>query len=157
MRLCTVITGQTKPAADSLATASTTPGINVISSSRLGFNGSTSVPAKSKNTPRRPTSTLSSTANPGVGDATECSGLLRWLSDLGPVRGRGGGSSFRKRHISATNGNRRARSGVSQRHPASTCGREGQGSPGLDLVSEHTQERASMKQACVAAEVKADP
>ena len=59
MRLCTVTTGQTKPAAVSLATASATPGIKVSSSSRSCFRGSTRVPFKSRNTPRRLISPLS--------------------------------------------------------------------------------------------------
>lgn len=59
MRLCTVTTGQTKPAAVSLATASATPGIKVSSSSRSCFRGSTRVPFKSRNTPRRLISLLS--------------------------------------------------------------------------------------------------
>ena len=52
-QLSTVITGQTKPATESLAIAAATPGINARSSSRSCFRGSTSVPFKSRNTPRR--------------------------------------------------------------------------------------------------------
>jgi hypothetical protein len=40
MRLCTVTTGQTKPEAVSLATASATPGMKVSSSNRSCFRGS---------------------------------------------------------------------------------------------------------------------